>query len=341
MQRGVTMQSASAIATELQSFPSSRWHDDDTDADLMTGLEYYDSGDWGRAKAPLSAAAHRGNITAVFKLANCISNLGDDAAAIPLWRIASDQGHTGARNNLAIRLLKQGRRDEAIALYRLAAEAGDESAMFNLAIQLEDDDRDACYMWLQRAADAGHPRAWTVMGHRRILDGQPDKGWRCLEQGASLGNLSACLTAASLLFDQERFTEAESWLARGFDMADDPNEQHQVPRLWGLMGSTLSVLRRYEEAIPYFERALELGEASVEPALAEARGLLAELPPVESPLTKTSKVEWKDAALGRSPADNSATSWAPPPGKAAYCTQCGSPRQPNAKFCSDCGTALA
>jgi len=179
------------------------------------------------------------------------------------------------------------------------------------------------------------------MGHRRILDGEYDQGWRYLQRGASLGNLSACLTVASLLFDQERFAEAETWFAGGIDIADDPNEQHQVPRLWDLMGSTLSVLSRCEEAIPYFERALELGEDSVELALAEARGLRAELPPLASPLTKTSKVEWKDAALGRFLADTSATPSAPGPGKAACCKQCGSPREPHAKFCSDRGTALA
>jgi tetratricopeptide (TPR) repeat protein len=259
---------------ELQALDRSAWHEDEHDPDLVAGLVYYDAGDWEAAQPALWRAASRGNITACFKLANSISRTVDDDAAMPLWRLASDHGHAGAINNVALRLIDQGRRAEALHLYRTAAEAGLTDAMFNLATHLEDDGDPESRTWLRRAIEAGHARACTLLGYNLIEEGDLNQGWDLLEEGAARGNLSACLMAGSLLFNSERYQEAEAWLARGFTMTEDLNEQHQVPRLWALMGVTLTMLERYEEAIPYLERALELGETDAEASLAAARSMV-------------------------------------------------------------------
>ena len=46
------------------------------DPDLVAGLEVYDRGEWRGAEPHLRRAAERGNITAIFKLANVRDKLG-------------------------------------------------------------------------------------------------------------------------------------------------------------------------------------------------------------------------------------------------------------------------
>lgn len=337
------MEQNGVATARLQALPASLWHEDESDADLVAGLVHYDACRWEQAQPVLWKAAGRGNITACFKLANCISNVGDDAAAIPLWRIASNHGHAGARNNLALRLIDQGRRAEALELYQLAAEAGAADAMFNLAMQLEDDDSEACRMWLRRAINAGHSRACAVLGHRLIHDDELEEGWELVEEGARRGNLSACLLAGSLLFNEERYADAEAWLSRGFTMTDDPNEQHQVPRLWGLMGTTLSMLQRYQEAIPYLERALQLGETEVEAALTEARALASSAATAGAPFTKLNATKWQQTSISSSTPRESVAPQGIQSGtkSAQFCTQCGASLVPAANFCRECGSRLS
>lgn len=340
---GGSVKDVSAATANLQALSVSLWHENNTDPDLIAGLVHYDAGRWEQAQPDLWRAAGRGNTTACFKLANCISNAGDDDAAIPLWRIASEHGHAGARNNLALRLIDRGRRTEAMDLYRTAAEAGEAGAMFNLAMQLEDDDDDASRMWLRRAIEVGHPRACAVLGHRLILDDQLTEGWRLLEEGAQRSNLSACLLAGSLLFNQERYAEAEMWLSRGFTMTDDPNEQHQVPRLWALMGTTLSLLQRYQEAIPYLERAVQLGETEVEVFLNETRAFAASVPTHSASFTKSNATTGQGSSAPSSTSRESVASQ----GKRSetrnsrFCTQCGAPLVSEANFCGECGSRRA
>ena len=64
----------------------------------------------------------------------------DDVQAVHYYRLAADQGHAGAQNNLAV-CLAQGKgveKDEAEAVryYRLAADQGDADAQFQLALYL-------------------------------------------------------------------------------------------------------------------------------------------------------------------------------------------------------------
>lgn len=332
-----------AEIARLQALSFSLWHEDNTDPDLIAGLRHYDDGRWEQSEPDLWKAAGRGNVVACFKLANCMANTGRDSAAIPLWKIASDHGHPGARNNLALRLIDQGRRAEAVELYRKAAEAGEPEAMFNLAMQLEQDDVEACNAWLRRAIHNGHPRAFAVLGHRLIQNGQVAEGWDLLEEGAQRGNLSACLVAGSLLFSQQRYGEAETWLSRGFAMTGDLNEQHQVPKLWALMGTTLALLHRPDEAVPYLERALQLGATEVEAALEEARANAASATSTRAsshestsptlqftPSQSSSPLAFLTSQEGRSETKSS-----------RFCTQCGAAVNEVAKFCGECGSRLS
>ena len=337
------MNDIDAVVAELRALDTSMWHEEGTDPDLIAGLVHYRAERWEQAQPDLLKAAGRGNLTACFKLANCVSHAVDDDTALLLWQIASDHGHSGARNNVATTMLDQGRRPEALEHFRAAAEAGEVNAMFNLAILLEEEDAEGSRMWLRRAIDAGHPGAHAVLGPMLIQDGEDEQGWEVLEEGAALGNLRACCAAGYLLFLQDRYVEAEIWFSRAFLMTDAVNGQDEVPRLWGMMGCTLAVLNRPQDAIPYLERAMDLGETYVETVLAEARSLVSLQSSVSATLTKASLMNRQSMSSNSLPSGESRSAQELPSkvDECRFCSQCGTPVDPVGKYCVECGSRLA
>jgi TPR repeat protein len=89
--------------------------EDELDSDLTEGLSFYHDREWQKAIAPLEIAARKGNVTAIFKLANSLDNLDREDEAIPLWEAAANFGHVGACNNYAIRLKRSGDNEGALA----------------------------------------------------------------------------------------------------------------------------------------------------------------------------------------------------------------------------------
>jgi tetratricopeptide (TPR) repeat protein len=300
--------------------------EDPTDPDLVVGLASYDAKEWGVAEAPLRRAAERGNITAIFKLANVVDRLGRESEAVELWRLASAQGHGGATNNLALRLKKQGRRDEALALHRQSAESGNIEAMFNLALFLEDSGQMAeARQWYERAIEAGNGRAAAVLGRSLMVGGDRQEGMAVLERGVELGNLSAALMLAVDAQERDDYEAIVQWASRALDMPEDPNEVHQLPQAFGLLGFGLHSSGRHREAIEPLERAVALGSAPAQIVLDDARSrvVAAQL----APSADARREMWVDVAPSQ-------------PGPARYCTSCGEGAGPESRFCSACGSAL-
>jgi TPR repeat protein len=100
----------------------------------------------------------------------------DYAEAARLYRLAADQGHAAAQNNLGF-MFEDGRgvaqdRAEAARLYRLAANQGDADAQFNLGFMFEDGqgvakDRAEAIRLYRLAAAQGHLGATEALRRLR------------------------------------------------------------------------------------------------------------------------------------------------------------------------------
>ena len=307
--------------------------DDLSDPDLIEGLAAYDGNDWVTAEPPLRRAAERGNVTAIFKLANTVSNLGREDEAMPLWQLASDQGHEGAANNLSLRLKDLGRINEALSLQERAARGGSLEAMFNVGVTLNELGRtDEAYEWLERAIDAGYGRAAAYLGSDYLAAGRRDDALDILHRGVDLGNMSACLMLAVDAQRRGDYPVVVEWASRAFEMPDDPNETHQLENAWGLLGWGLHMSGRTREAIEPLQRAVELGNEDAQPVLDDALEEL-ERPPMAPAEPPRPEPTWASMTHLSPP------SAAPPPTAARFCTACGQPLGDAARFCAHCGAS--
>lgn len=252
--------------------------EDPADPDLLEGLEAYDAKQWSLAEKPLRKAAERGNITAIFKLANVVHHLSRTAEAIELWELASAQGHDGAANNLAVWLKQQGRIDEAAALHKQSALTGNVEAMFNLGVILDEMGHHVeARAWFEQAIEGGYGRAAASLGRSLIVRGNREEGVSILESGVDLGSLSAALMLAVDAQERSDFSAVIDWSSRALAMSDDPNEAHQMPHALGLLGFGLRMTGRYCEAIEPLERAVAMGDTDAEPILDNVRHLCAKM----------------------------------------------------------------
>lgn len=146
----------------LFALPGPAW------ADIKTGVEAWERGDYAAAVAAWQQPADAGDADAQFNLGQAYK-LGrgvpaDLAIAAEWYRKAAAQGHQQAETNLGIVLWQTGGRDEAVPLLKKAAARGDARAQFVLATALFNGDhieRDAvkAYALMTRAIEAGIPQA--------------------------------------------------------------------------------------------------------------------------------------------------------------------------------------
>lgn len=146
----------------LFALPGPAW------ADIKTGVEAWERGDYAAAVAAWQQPADAGDADAQFNLGQAYK-LGrgvpaDLAIAAEWYRKAAAQGHQQAETNLGIVLWQTGGRDEAVPLLKKAAARGDARGQFVLATALFNGDhieRDAvkAYALMTRAIEAGIPQA--------------------------------------------------------------------------------------------------------------------------------------------------------------------------------------
>lgn len=241
--------------------------EDDSDSDLVAGLELYEAKEWEKALPSLELAALKGNVTAIFKLANSLDNLDREDEAIPLWEAAAEWGHLGACNNYAIRLRNVGDIDGARELYRKSVEAGNAQAMFNLAITYNEDAESEEYCeWLQKAADAGMLRAQALLGDYLFGHGFEEEGIKLLDDAVEKGSLSAHLLAGKIAIHNEDYERAYvlSDKALALPLIDD--DKHLIKNIYLVRGVSGDQLGHRKQAIEDVRTSREMGfDVSIAP----------------------------------------------------------------------------
>ena len=238
----------------------SELYEDDSDEDLVKGLKYYEAKEWEKSLSPLEASAIKGNLTAIFKLANSLSNLDREDEALPLWEIAAEWGHTGACNNYAIRLNAVGDTEGARDLYRRAAAAGNAQSMMNLALTYDEDTETELYLeWLNKAAHSGMLRAQALIGNHLHSHGQEEEGLKVLENAIAKKSLSAHILAANIALKNQDYE-------RSYRLADDAlalpvveDDQHLIRNAYLIRGVTGDHLGNTEQAIIDVKTAKDMG----------------------------------------------------------------------------------
>jgi TPR repeat protein len=241
--------------------------EDELDADLDEGLSFYDDREWQKAIAPLEIAARKGNVTAIFKLANSLDNLDREDEAIPLWEAAANFGHVGACNNYAIRLKRSGDNEGAQALYLRAAQSGNAQAIFNYAMTLDEEDQTAEFReWLRKSADAGMLRAQAMLGKHLHEHGEQEEGLELLEDAMEKGSLSAHLLAANIANTNEQYARALDLADKGLALPLSDDDKHLVRNAYLIRGIAADHLGMREQAISDVTTSKEMGfDVSIAP----------------------------------------------------------------------------
>jgi TPR repeat protein len=235
-------------------------YEDDQDADLIEGLGFYDAGDWAEALEPLGKSASKGNVTAIFKLANSLDNLGNEDDAIPLWEVAANWGHQGACNNFAIRLKDVGDVEGARELYRRSAAAGNYQAMFNLALTYGDSEDDTEYRkWLLKASDAGMLRAQAILGDHLIQRGEEGDGLELIEDALSKGSLTAHVLAATVAIGELDFARAHLLAEAALVLPLNDDDKHLLKNAYYVRGISGDQLGNRAQAIEDVKTAADMG----------------------------------------------------------------------------------
>lgn len=241
--------------------------EDDSDSDLVAGLELYEAKEWEKALPSLELAALKGNVTAIFKLANSLSNLDREDEALSLWEAAAEWGHLGACNNFAIRLRNVGDIEGARELYRKSAEAGNAVSMFNLAQTYDENSETDKYLeWLQKASEAGMLRAQALLGDHYCKLGRTQEGTKLLEQAMEKGSLSAHILAGRMAYQNDDFDRAYLIANDALDLPLVDDDKHLVPNAHMIRGLSGDHLGHREQAINDVKIARDMGfDVSIAP----------------------------------------------------------------------------
>lgn len=258
--------------------------EDDSDADLVKGLEFYEAKQWNEAIPFLETAATRGNVTAIFKLANSLSNLDREDEALPLWEAAAEWGHTGACNNFAIRLRNAGDLEGARDLYRKSAAAGNAESMFNLAQTYDEDSETDKYLeWLQLAKNAGMLRAQAILGDHYCKHGRPQEGTQLLEDAMEKGSLSAHVLAGRNAYQNDDFERAYRIANQALKLPLMDDDKHLVPNAHMIRGLSGDHLGHREQAIRDVKIAKDMGfDVSIAPMYLRVPATQSKIPAPDS-----------------------------------------------------------
>lgn len=141
-------------------------------ADVKTGVDAWQQGDYAKAIAQWRPLAQAGDPDAQFNMAQAYK-LGrgvptDTAAAIGWYRKAAAQGHLRAEDNLGLMLFQQGDRTGAMPFLQKAATRGEPRAQYIVGTALFNGDivgKDwvRAYALMTRASASGLPQATTSL----------------------------------------------------------------------------------------------------------------------------------------------------------------------------------
>ncbi len=236
-------------------------HFNDEDPDLVASSDEYFSGNSVEVLGILEELSRQGNVTAIFRYANVLSNSHFLSEAEYFWRIAISAGHTGAANNLANQLKDQDRRDEAKRLYLLSANSGESDGLFNLGLMAdEDEDHDEAERLFIRAVEAGHGVACANLAHRYFKEGQFEKAFHFADIGVAREDFFSSSVLAIHYFDSDEWQKSldSIYLAEKTDGAED---RPQYKDLLNLKAVCLLNLNRFREAEEVIEMCRIVGSS--------------------------------------------------------------------------------
>jgi len=228
-------------------------HTNDELPELIAALEPYDSKDFDAAIRLLNPIAETGNLTALFKLANCHSNVGNVELARQIYELGVDHGDSRCMNNLAIILKSEGDEEGAINLYRKAAEAGHAEPAYNLAVRLKDKGEFwEAIEWAKKSYEAGYIRAPSLLSI--LLEKEAE---RFHQVGVQMKSLTALGIEIGRLMTAGKL-EAALELVDKVNIHDvDASEAHQIGvYCWGV-GNLFFTLKDFDRAAEYLEIALQ------------------------------------------------------------------------------------
>jgi len=141
-------------------------------ADVKTGVDAWNQGDYARAIEAWRPLAIAGDADAQFNLGQAYK-LGrgvpmDLPVALEWFGRAAAQNHEKARDNYGLLLFQQGRREEAMPYIQASAERGEPRAQYVYAIALFNGDLAArdwvrAYAFMTRASQSGLSQATTSL----------------------------------------------------------------------------------------------------------------------------------------------------------------------------------
>lgn len=234
----------------------------ETDPDLLKGLQQYDAGEFAESVAPLRLAVGRNSGFAAFKLANALSELGQERAAFSFWKKSIALGNKDSLTNLASRYSELGFKDIALAMYLEAAANGSDDAMHAAGvIQGELGNLAELVKLMRSAAEAGNIRAYANWGLELYKAGQKAEGIEVLERGMAAGSISCFAQRAQIFSGEGNLAEAISYLRQGLALEDiDFREKHMVRHVKNLLGLYLYQSEEFGEAIPILQESADQGD---------------------------------------------------------------------------------
>ena len=245
-------------------------HRDDELSELVAALVPYDQGDDEAAVRLLTPIAESGNVTAIFKLANAHSNLGNDHVAKELHKLGVEFGDIRCMNNLALILNGEGDEDSAFKLYEKAAESGEVEPTYNFAVRLKNrGETSAAIKWAEKSLEAGNVRAPALLS---VL--WQSEAERFHKLGLEMNSMTSLGLELGKLMSEGDFTEALALVER-VNLEDvHSHEVHQMGWFCFAAGSLYFTLKQFDEAASYLERALDPVHGLPESQIDEAQEML-------------------------------------------------------------------
>jgi TPR repeat protein len=230
-------------------------HADEGLPELLEALAIYDQGDDQSAVKLLTPLAESGNITAIFKLANSHSNLGNRDQAKELYQLGVEFGDIRCMNNLAGILNREGDAEAAFKLYEEAAESGQAEPTYNFAVRLKNLGQiPAAIKWAEKSLEAGYVRAPALLSV--LLQSEVD---RFHKLGLEMNSMTSLGLELGKLMTAGNFTEALELVERVNLEQVQSTELNQLGWFCLGAGNLYFNLDRFEEAAKYFELALVPG----------------------------------------------------------------------------------
>lgn len=248
---------SSGAQVPAESVDRTSLHLDDLAEDLVVALVAYDKKDWEGAEALLAPIALTGNITAIFKLANTISNRGRGPEAMNWLRLAAEWGHAASASNLGYQLEQINELEESRDWYLKAHELGEPRGLLYYALTFAEEDEERIPA-LRAAMDAGMPRARAILGAELHQKGNVE-GLELLRQAAREGSLAAVAFLCKTLTIECEWAEV-------FELADtairgprDAEGEHMLGNLYGARGISRHFLKEEAMGLEDIEEAKRRG----------------------------------------------------------------------------------